>query len=198
MINTLLHTIEQRTGLCMRSNRDFTELSRLIFDTMHESLSPSTLKRLWGYVAQQNMQPRATTLNILAQYAGFSDFESFKKFYNIEHPNEQNSCASEISFAPYWDAAQLPNGELVAMRWHPNRLCIVRHLVNVCFEVVKAENCKISVGDTFCCDFFVDGEALYVYNLTHGGKTGLSYVAGKNGGVKFEIPPLKALCNTKK
>ena len=80
MKEKLLQAIEQRTGLRMQRNHDFTELSRLIFDKLHEYVSPSTLKRIWGYVDALNVKPRTSTLNILAQYLNCKDFGTFSVF----------------------------------------------------------------------------------------------------------------------
>lgn len=79
MIKKLLHAIEQQTGLNMQHNHDFISLSQQIFERLHESISDSTLKRLWGYVDPQNVKPRTNTLNILAVYLGCEDFDSFCK-----------------------------------------------------------------------------------------------------------------------
>lgn len=79
MIKKLLHAIEQQTGLNMQHNHDFVSLSQLIFERLHESISASTLKRLWGYVDPQNVKPRTNTLNILAVFLGCEDFDNFCK-----------------------------------------------------------------------------------------------------------------------
>lgn len=52
----------------MQHNHDFVSLSQQIFERLHESISDSTLKRLWGYVDPQNVKPRTNTLNILAVF----------------------------------------------------------------------------------------------------------------------------------
>lgn len=77
MKNKLLHTIEVHTGLTMRHNNDFKQLSEFIFTETHEHISTTTLKRLWGYVSDQDCQPRHTTLDLLAKYLGYSSFAQF-------------------------------------------------------------------------------------------------------------------------
>ena len=56
---------------------DFDKLSQEIFDTTGESLSLSTLKRLFGKVSYHNL-PSVYTLNVLARFTGFNDWTSFK------------------------------------------------------------------------------------------------------------------------
>ena len=83
-------------------------------------------------------------------------------------------------------AEDLMEGEEIIVSWEPKRICRFRYLGNNRFEVVEAINAQISVGDTFCCDAFINGAALYVNQLTHGGCTGLMYAAGKVGGIQFK------------
>lgn len=59
-------------------NYDFEKLS----DALHEStgvrLSVTTLKRIWGRL-KYDSAPTLTTLNALAQFAGYSDWRTFKQ-----------------------------------------------------------------------------------------------------------------------
>ena len=99
------------------------------------------------------------------------------------------SCkASEsvLSFAPIYTAKNLAVNEELVARWKPNRRCVFKHLEANKFEVIASDNCKLCVGDTFCCDYFIEGEVMQVCNLTHQGVSGLSYMAGKKGGVRYE------------
>lgn len=51
----------------MLTPKDFQFLSDDIFQQLHQTLSPSTLKRLWGYFPSVG-RPRQFTLDILGQY----------------------------------------------------------------------------------------------------------------------------------
>jgi hypothetical protein len=57
---------------------DFEKLSDEIFDNTGVSLSISTLKRLFGKVTYNNL-PSLYTLNTLARFAGFEDWNAFKR-----------------------------------------------------------------------------------------------------------------------
>ncbi|MBX2815076.1 MAG: hypothetical protein KTR24_03730 [Saprospiraceae bacterium] len=58
------------------SNKDFDQLSALIFESTHKQLSVTTLKRVWGR-AERSSNPSQTTLDILAEFAGRSSWRSF-------------------------------------------------------------------------------------------------------------------------
>lgn len=186
MIKKLLHAIEQQTGLNMQHNHDFVSLSQQIFERLHESISDSTLKRLWGYVDPQNVKPRTNTLNILAVFLGCKDFDSFCRMGGEKSTKKCKATESVISFAPIYISCKLAVGVELVARWKPDRRCVFKHLKDSLFEVVASENCKLCVGDTFCCDYFIEGEVIQVCNLTHQGVSGLSYMAGKKGGVRYE------------
>ena len=62
---SLRELIETTVDRKMKTPRDFDFLSEQIFDKLHETVSPTTLKRLWGYIQEQSM-PRKATLDVLA------------------------------------------------------------------------------------------------------------------------------------
>ena len=110
----------------------------------------------------------------------------------IEHKSEVSE--SVISFAPIYTSSSLTVGEELVARWKPNRRCVFKHLKNNLFEVVASENCKLCVGDTFCCECFIEGEIMQVYNRTQQGVSGLSYIAGKKGGGMYERIGIQNRC----
>ena len=72
----LLGRVEEKVGRKMKTPRDFDFLAEQIFETMHKSISVSTLKRVWGYVPANGIT-RESTLDLLAQFAGFASFSQF-------------------------------------------------------------------------------------------------------------------------
>ncbi|MEC5146362.1 hypothetical protein [Chitinophaga sp. 212800010-3] len=56
---------------------DFEKVSDAIAEATGVTLSVTTLKRLWGKVKYNNI-PATTTLNALAQFAGYTDWRTFK------------------------------------------------------------------------------------------------------------------------
>ena len=72
----LLKVVEQKLQRKMKSRGDFDYLSKKIQETVHESLSPNTLMRLWGY--REHVNTRQSTLDILARFVGYEDYTHFK------------------------------------------------------------------------------------------------------------------------
>jgi hypothetical protein len=70
---------------------DFEKLSEEIFEATGVTLSISTLKRLFGKVSYHNL-PTVTTMNTLARFAGFEDWNAFKR--REINPQEQGVASS--------------------------------------------------------------------------------------------------------
>jgi len=73
---------------------DFEKLSDEIFDVTGISLSISTLKRLFGKVTYNNL-PTISTLNTLARYVGFEDWNAFKRSDAIKSVQGSNDVSTE-------------------------------------------------------------------------------------------------------
>jgi len=60
--------VEHVVGHELREARDFEKLSQVLLKGTRERLSPTTLKRFWGYLKNESVQTRPHTLNVLAQF----------------------------------------------------------------------------------------------------------------------------------
>ena len=70
----LRQEVEAKWGRRLSTSADFASLA----EEMDESLSPSTLKRFWGYVGD-NPEPRNSTLDSLSRYSGYLNFKAFRE-----------------------------------------------------------------------------------------------------------------------
>lgn len=174
-IQELLKQIEERTGIKPKSPTDFNRLGDIIWESTHEQLSASTLKRLWGYFKSVGAI-RNSTLVILAQYLGFRNWEDY-----LEHLDQDNG--SDPILSPTVRTEDLSIGDRVTVSWKPNRRCTFRYLGNQQFIVETAENSKIKTGDTFCCNLFIQGAPLYLTHLIQNNNPPLTFVAGKKDGL---------------
>ena len=80
LVQKCLQVIEEKLGWGISSdwhNDVFLELNEKIFEVTQVQLSPTTLKRVWGRVNYQSA-PSISTLNALAQFAGYENWRDFK------------------------------------------------------------------------------------------------------------------------
>ena len=75
-IRHLKNAVCLKFGHTVESSSDFNALSLSIMEATAESVSPSTLKRVFGYV-KYDADPSITTLSILARYVGYSGWSDF-------------------------------------------------------------------------------------------------------------------------
>ena len=163
----LKQEVERTFGHQLKEARDFEELSHLLLSHTRERLSPTTLKRFWGYLKNEEVQTRPHTLDVLAWFVGYKD------------------CG--IKAEERITSEGLRRGQRLIITWRPDRRIVVRHQGEGRFEIVEAENTKLSVGDTFRCHLMIQHEPLYLDEVMHQGMPSMVYVAGQKDGVVIEV-----------
>ena len=166
---------EERLKRKMKTPNDFIFLSGAIWDRTHETLSSTTLKRLWGYINGAD-QTRASTLDILSRFLGHQDWETFCR--EIGAINGSDPVLSQ-----HIKTEDLNAGERVFVSWKPNRRCTFRYLGNGEFIVEKAEHSKLKEGNTFRASLFILNEPLYLSDLVQGNNPPVAFVVGNLGGL---------------
>lgn len=179
MIHNLVIRVEAMLNRKLQTHGDFVALSNIVFSRTRERISPTTLRRLWGY-CNEGVKPRRFTLDVLSRFVLFRDFDDFCS-------NSQNeSLQSGLCLGGKTESDCLYEGQLLRISWLPDRCCLVEHLGKGRFRIVEAVNTKLSAGDTFTCHLFINNEPAYLDDLIHEGKGPLRYVAGRQSGVVVE------------
>ncbi len=89
-IERLKKAIEAKAGRKILTPKDFDYLSACIAEELHEPISVSTLKRLWGYI-QSSSNPRLSTLDMLSQFVGSENWETFRQSSQPEAEQSQDN-----------------------------------------------------------------------------------------------------------
>ena len=181
MKNSLCKDIEISLGQSLKTPKDFENLSHKIYNRLNIMVSPTTLKRLWGYL-DEKVQTRVTTLDILSRFIGYKDFEDY---------NSKKGQSSTIESNPILNrrlntSTDLNPGDSLLITWLPDRKCLVKFKGDLHFVVMESLNTRLTPGDTFQCTLFIEGEPLYIDNLVHGSLPLSAYVCGKKSGIRFE------------
>ena len=180
-IQCLRSDIEQQVGQHLQSPADFQLLIQQIWEKQHAVLSLSTIKRLWGYV-ESNGAPRLSTLNTLAQFLGFADWNAY--LVSLE---QRGGIESAIFTGEGIQTADLQAGDRIAVAWEPNRQCTFRYLGDNQFVVEESKNAKLQRGTTFSAVRFMISQPMYLDNILLAEGTRTSYVAGKLNGLTSVI-----------
>lgn len=175
-IETLKRLVCEAAGCEAKSPADFYNLTAFIEGRTREIIGLSTVKRLWQYKGLAT-KPRQATLNVLARSIGYIGFDDFCEHYGTCEPS------SDIVLGQSIKVADILLGERVMLRWNPGREIIMEHLGNSTFRVVKSENSKLAVDDTFQAAFFALGHPAMLANVIHGDSSWPLYEIGQAGGL---------------
>lgn len=180
-IQCLRSDIEQQVGQHLQSPADFQLLIQQIWEKQHAVLSLSTIKRLWGYV-ESNGEPRLSTLNTLAKFLDFADWNAY-----LVALEQRGGTESAMFTGEGIQTADLQAGDKVAVAWQPNRQCTFRYIGDNQFVVEDSKNAKLQQGTTFSAARFMIGQPMYLDNILLADGTRTSYVAGKLNGLTSVI-----------
>ena len=176
-ILALRQDIENALKRRIKTPYDFEFLAGVIWERLHENISPTTLKRLWGYIDGADTT-RRSTLCLLSCFLGYADWESYLAALSSRTDIESATFAGEGL-----NIDDLQPGDCVEVTWLPNRRCVFRYEGDAHFVVTEAENAKLLVGDRFETACFLIGKPMYIDRLIRGIEPPVSYVAGSKNGL---------------
>ena len=175
----LCREVESAANLSVSTPKDFEVLSEAISRRTGVLLSPTTLKRIWGYI-DESVVPRNSTLDLLARFCGWKDYEHFK---SGQIPEIESGNVGSLTIRAGIDI--LP-GERVRLFWNPSRVCDIEYLGNHDWKVVASEATRLKPGDRFRCPLIISGEPLYIDHLIKDETRAGVYVCGSKSGVTFK------------
>lgn len=149
-------------ALCRRiqSPKDFRFLSEQIYGQTRDIISPTTLKRLWGYLAE-DVNPHESTLSILARFTGYASWNDFRAV--LTRMNGQVN--EQPLYAPAVMGSAMRRGGRLSIHWQPDSHLILVCLGNSRFEVCESCHSLLGKGDTLDIGLAFRGKPLYVTNI---------------------------------
>lgn len=175
----LLDAVEKKFGAPIRGTNDFNVLSAILKIEGGDSLSASTLKRLWHYVSQETT-PRRATLDALARFVGCKDFRDWRMSLLGAVTDTSAYLDSEIV-----SADEIEQGAVLTIGWEPDRVVKLSKVGENLFEVADSLNSKLRAGDRIQCSCFFKGLPLVVPFVQRGAQRMPSYIAGKAKGLNL-------------
>ena len=186
-IENLRNEIEVAIHRRLATPKDFEALREMIFLRLHILVSATTPRRIWGYI-DDSVSTRRSTLDILARYIGYADFDAYE---NGTVGDIAESPSSPIMARRIDVDEQLQPGDMIRLTWQPGRMCDVEYRGDRVFCVVASQCTRLKAGDTFKCSLMIEDEPLYIDMLvTADSVTPTAYVCGKKSGIHFE--PIQA------
>ena len=176
--NEILRRLKEKVGLEMGKSSDFETLSQSITDSTKENLSVNTLKRIFGFKTEK-VVPRLSTMDIIAQYLGYSDHETMIK--------DLGEDADISLFTPIdcLEVQELEKGTQIRVAYDPNRVFFLTYLGDFRFIVNEVEGSKnIRKGDLLTITQLAVGHRFVVAHVIRNGEDLGAYESAKFKGLK--------------
>lgn len=176
-LEALVEITNNNLGYVPATPTEFNELSLMIKKKTGRSLSLSSIKRIWGYVEYKGF-PSVTTLNTLAQYNEFKDWESF--MINRTAISTDDSSFIEKTMI---NTDTLETGDRILLGWGNGKSCEIECVASMRFRVNGSKNIKLQPGDTFTLHAVCVSHPIYVNDIERGDLRIPAYIGAKKGGI---------------
>lgn len=140
------------------------------------SLGLNTVKRIVGVIGTEDITPRLTTLNVIAKYLGYPDWEIMEK----------DTCMDGSGFGKnnlFTEMSDLAVGAVVEVCWKPDRHVIIHHNGDGNYEVLESKNSKLRSGDMLLLSQLAVGFPFVTQKVIRNGKSLGSYQAAQGAGI---------------
>lgn len=167
--------IESKLGKGIRYHSDLEHLCLDIEKETKQKISLNTLKRLFGFIDGVS-EPRLYTLDTIALYLGFSNWDVYLMSLDQSGNSGFNSL-QEIKI----DSLSL--SAIIEFGYEPDRVVQIRFEGNNQFVVIVSNNSKLHVNDLLEITHFVLNYPLIILSVIRDGKNLGRFTAGKVGGL---------------
>ena len=175
--NEIIRRVREKYGADLEYSTQFDGLVASIEKETGQKLSVNTLKRLFG-VINSKVTPRRYTMDVIAQYIGYPNYELLLKDIGEE---------SDISiFAPVetLEPENLEVGDQVQITYDPNRVILLTFTGGDNFLINEVSGSKnLLKGDTLRIAQMVVGQKMVAIDVIREGKSLGKYEAARNYGL---------------
>lgn len=169
----------KKLGHGLLTPTDFNKLNIAISQSTGETISLSTLKRLWGYVDYPH-EPSTAVLSILARFNGFSDWNNFRMAGTEEAGADDDS---EFLAEDHLSASDIAEGQKLRIEWGADKGCTLEKMAGGRFRVISSSNIKLLPGDTAIFTHFCVGQPFYAARIErYGLPYNDAYMGARSGG----------------
>ncbi len=167
--------LRQKSGSDLRLPSDCEILSLDIEGKTGVRIGATTLKRLIGF-ANDERQPHASTLNVIARYLGYAHWEELQK---IEDRGNSDFSSSDEELR----SSDLQTGQKVEITYLPDRRLVLAYQGGNRYLVQVSENSKLQAGDEVEILNFVLHHPLLAVQVWRGGESLGQFTAGRVSGL---------------
>ncbi len=182
MNKVITDLFEKKTGINPRTPSGCNWISQDIEARTGEPVSLNTIKRITGVISDGNAgeyRPRRSTLDIIARYLGYKDFDKLCQQVGDYNPSDFTKPEGLI------DTSELKEGTELNLRWAPDRELGIRHLGKGLFKVIYSKNSKLQAEDRLLISQIMVGQPLLVKEVIRGESALGYYTAALEYGLTY-------------
>ncbi len=155
-IKELCRQVEASVNRKISTPADFEFLVGVVWERTHETISVSTLKRMWGYV-RGGESLREKTLDQLSRCVGFGSWDEFLKDQYCCNEAERDVCLYDVILSE-----DVEEGSVVEVSWRHGRKCRLSYLGNNRYQVIETTGGNYALGDIILCAAFYKNGKMFV------------------------------------
>ena len=171
----VIKMLTEKSGVDVSTKAGAEFLRNDIESTTGEALSLNTIKRLTG-ILTYNSDPREITLDIIARYLGYKD-------YNLLLTAINNKISDFNTLSNFIDLNSQPVGREFIIKWEPDRVIKIRHMGDGVYRVEESFKSKLLKGDLLSLSQIAEGFPFMVKEVVREGQILGSYTAAQTEGV---------------
>lgn len=170
----IIEKIKEESGLPFNKAADFNSLSEMILDRTGQTVGITTLKRLFGYIADIR-DTNKSTLDIIAKFLSFESWDKYESTIRIDSDWQMDSETIWIE--------NLPLNSIVEVSYLNRTVSfqVISSESRKALKVLNVSNSSLQAGDIAFIDKIRKGERLEARKVCRGKSLG-SYKT--NGEVK--------------
>ena len=176
-LEALVDITNNNLGYVPTTPTDFNELSRMIHQKTGRSISLSSIKRIWGYVRYEGF-PSLNTLNTLAKYNEFKDWETFLTGKSYKSGDDSGFLSDSVI-----NAEELKPGDKLMLSWGDKKSCEIECIEVMRFRVNASQNIKLKPDDTFSFHTLCIAHPIYIRDIQRGDIHIPAYIGARKGGL---------------
>lgn len=161
----IIESLKKESGLKLDKFKDFEILCDAIYKQTKRMIGLTTIKRLFGYI-QDDRNPNDYTLNTIAIYLGFKDWEELSKSFRINsewHYDDDSLYVQELKVGTTIKVKYLNRTVRFEVTLFHNSKVL---------KVLEAENSSLKIGDLLLVDYLKVGEVLKAKTVYRGTSIG--------------------------